>query len=311
MNQTRGSKRSSSPKKNNDISKKRMLDEKENVDTNLQNVSQPRPALQPIQPHSESTVPHIQILRCEESSLNDYHDMFPSPEQQEALSPPLSPSPSSSTPHLLLPEEQQEHLSYFFQNERRFMPTSGDYINEIQREISPNMRAILIGWIIEVCIDMNLSTDTIFHCKNYIDRYLSICHVPRCFLQLLGITCLFVASKLEDITPPTINDLVQVSDEIYQRIQIIELETKLLNVLDFSLVSINEKNFLRRYHLIELPFVRSKEKAERVRFLSNYLLELSLLEYSIIIYPPSIIAAAVFSLSLATFGFSPWVSFKI
>jgi hypothetical protein len=257
--------------------------------------------------NSSSSSQSVRNLRCE-TSLSEYHEICSSPPDDQDNTPPNSPSPSNMTPHTLLPDELREHLEYFFLNEKRFMPPTFDYMNDIQIEISPKMREILISWLIEVCIDMKLSSDTIFHTKNYIDRYLSVHSVPRSYLQLLGVTCLFIASKLEDITPPTIHDLIQVSDEIYERKHIIDLETKVLNALNFSLVSINEKNFLRRYHLIELPFVRSKETAELIRFLSNYLLELSLLEYSLIRFLPSMIAAAVFSVSLATFGYLPWSS---
>lgn len=63
--------------------------------------------------------------------------------------------------------------------------------------LQPQMRAILLDWLIEVCEVYKLHRETYYLAMDYIDRYLSIRHdVPKNQLQLIGITCLFIASKV-------------------------------------------------------------------------------------------------------------------
>lgn len=63
--------------------------------------------------------------------------------------------------------------------------------------LQPRMRAILLDWLIEVCEVYKLHRETYYLAMDYIDRYLSIHqNVPKNQLQLIGITCLFIAAKV-------------------------------------------------------------------------------------------------------------------
>lgn len=66
--------------------------------------------------------------------------------------------------------------------------------------LQPRMRAILLDWLIEVCEVYKLHRETYYLAMDYIDRYLSTHqNVPKNQLQLIGITCLFIASKVREI----------------------------------------------------------------------------------------------------------------
>lgn len=63
--------------------------------------------------------------------------------------------------------------------------------------LQPRMRAILLDWLIEVCEVYKLHRETYYLAMDYIDRYLSTHqNIPKSQLQLIGITCLFIASKV-------------------------------------------------------------------------------------------------------------------
>lgn len=63
--------------------------------------------------------------------------------------------------------------------------------------LQPRMRAILLDWLIEVCEVYKLHRETYYLTVDYIDRYLSVKHnISKNQLQLIGITCLFIASKV-------------------------------------------------------------------------------------------------------------------
>lgn len=59
------------------------------------------------------------------------------------------------------------------------------------------MRAILLDWLIEVCEVYKLHRETYYLAVDYLDRFLSTnSKISKTRLQLIGITCLFVAAKV-------------------------------------------------------------------------------------------------------------------
>ena len=52
--------------------------------------------------------------------------------------------------------------------------------------------------------EYRLVSDTLFLAISYIDRYLSLVPVMRSRLQLVGVTCLLVAAKYEEIYAPQV-----------------------------------------------------------------------------------------------------------
>lgn len=74
---------------------------------------------------------------------------------------------------------------------RRPLP---DYIEKIQKDVSVNMRAILVDWLVEVSEEYKLLSDTLYLTINYIDRFLSVNALNRQKLQLLGVSSMLIAS---------------------------------------------------------------------------------------------------------------------
>ena len=115
--------------------------------------------------------------------------------------------------------------------------------------------------------------------------------IRRNKLQLVGVSAMFIASKVEEMYAPEINDFVYITDNAYSAAEIRQMKLKLLNTLCF--------NFSRP---LPLHFLRRNSKAGDVDVLQHtvakYLVEVSLLEYDFAHYPPSLIAAAALFLSL-------------
>ena len=88
--------------------------------------------------------------------------------------------------------------------------------SQSQRDINATMRRILIDWLVEVAEEYRLESETLFLAVNYIDRFLSHVPVNRSKLQLVGVTCMLVASKYEEIHPPAVDEFVYISDNTYK-----------------------------------------------------------------------------------------------
>lgn len=95
-------------------------------------------------------------------------------------------------------------------------------LDAVQTEVTQHMRAILVDWLVEVAMEFNLGTQTLFLSVNYLDRMLESVPIPTTTLQLVGITCMLIAAKYEEIVPPSVSDFVEVTDGTYTKEEVRE-----------------------------------------------------------------------------------------
>lgn len=183
---------------------------------------------------------------------------------------------------------------------------STNYMEKVQRDITPSMRGILIDWLVEVSEEYRLVPDTLYLTVNLIDRFLSQNYMEKTRLQLLGVTCTLIASKYEEICAPRVEEFCFITDNTYKRGEVLKLESRVLNFLYFQLSVPTTKTFLRRF--IQAAQASYKHPSVELEFLANYLAELTLLEYSFLKFLPSLIAAAAVFLARWTLNQSdhPW-----
>ncbi|KAK9682581.1 hypothetical protein RND81_10G083400 [Saponaria officinalis] len=183
---------------------------------------------------------------------------------------------------------------------------SSDYMESMQRDVTSGMRGILVDWIIEVSEEYKLVPDTLYLTVNLIDRYLSGNYMEKQKLQLLGVTCLLIASKYEEMNAPQVEDFCYITANTYSKEEVLQMERKVLNFLCFQLSIPTTKTFLRRY--IHAAQASSKIPSVDFEFLANYLAELTLVEYSFLKFLPSLIAASAVFLARCTVNQSahPW-----
>ena len=91
------------------------------------------------------------------------------------------------------------------------------YFTTIQKEITEQMRSILVDWLIDVHFKFNFTEETLYMTILTIDRFLSVREVTRLNLQLLGIVAMFIACKHEEIDLPKSDDFIYVTDNAYTR----------------------------------------------------------------------------------------------
>ncbi|KAM7076220.1 G2/mitotic-specific cyclin-B1 [Ciconia maguari] len=169
----------------------------------------------------------------------------------------------------------------------------------VNREINGNMRAILIDWLVQVQIKFRLQQETLYLAVAIIDRFLQDNAVSKKMLQLVGVTAMFIASKYEEMFPPHIGDFAYVTDNTYTKFQICQMEMKILRALDFGLSRPLPPHFLRRASKIA-------EVDLEQHVLAKYLMELSIVDYDMVHFPPSKTAAAASCLALKLLNGCEW-----
>ena len=125
---------------------------------------------------------------------------------------------------------------------------------------------------------------------NIVDRYLEKTQVTVEKLQLIGVSAMLIACKYEEIYAPEIKDFVYITDTTYTCEQVLETENSILRCLDFNLTTPSAFRFLQRYS-------RICEFDDYSFNLARYIIELSLVEYKLIKYKPSNIAASAMHLT--------------
>ncbi|KAK6150300.1 hypothetical protein DH2020_015232 [Rehmannia glutinosa] len=169
-----------------------------------------------------------------------------------------------------------------------------------QFDINERMRAILIDWLVEVHHKFELRDETLFLTVNLIDRFLAKQSVVRKKLQLVGLVAMLLACKYEEVSVPVVDDLVFISDKAYTRKEVLEMEKLMLNTLQFNMSVPTPYVFMTR-------FLKAAQSDKKLELLSFFLIELCLVEYEMLKYPPSLLAAAaIYTAQSTLYGVGQW-----
>ena len=132
-------------------------------------------------------------------------------------------------------------------SESRHRPSTMQQL-ENQSDITLDMRHILLDWLVEVAQEYHLVHESYFRAVDLIDRFLyKTPNVSRGILQLAGCACLLIASKMEEIFPPEVDDLVYISDNTYSRNEMIDMELTIVKTLNLDLQFPLVTDFLNVY----------------------------------------------------------------
>ncbi|KAJ4718209.1 Cyclin A2 [Melia azedarach] len=180
------------------------------------------------------------------------------------------------------------------------------FMETVQHDITQTMRGILVDWLVEVSEEYKLVPDTLYMTVYLIDSFLSQNYIERQRLQLLGITCMLIASKYEEICAPRVEEFCFITDNTYSREEVLKMESQVLKCICFQLYAPTTKTFLRRF--LRAAQASYKSPSLELEYLANFLAELTLIDYSFLNFPPSIVAASAVFLARWTLDQSshPW-----
>lgn len=203
--------------------------------------------------------------------------------------------------------------------------------------LQPRMRAILLDWLIEVCEVYKLHRETYYLTVDYLDRYLTARKdVSKNQLQLIGITCLFVASKVEEIYPPKLAEFAYVTDGACSEEDILQQELLVLQALNWNVSPVTIMGWLSIYMQLNVTTCKSaaqhrqQTKSEILLNTSKYgksfiypqfsgfkfvktaqLIDLCSLDIDMADFPYSVVAAAAISHTFDRLvSFRPFFSFS-
>lgn len=130
----------------------------------------------------------------------------------------------------------QEEMYYFFElEEKRKKYLNLSYFQLKQNLITIDMRAVLIDWLMLLSAQLGFKRDTFHLSVSLIDIALSQLEtIESSKLQLVGVTCLIIAAKYEEICSPNMDMYAYSTGGAYTSKEIIFFEQKLLNLLSWN-----------------------------------------------------------------------------
>ncbi|XP_049398408.1 G2/mitotic-specific cyclin C13-1-like isoform X2 [Solanum stenotomum] len=260
---------------------------------------------------AEAMVQHLQQPNKKRVVLSEIQDLFNVGinhiEDKVFASEPLRPKCKQITKRKVKSSDDPQMCSAYasdiydylhqmeIEKKRRPLP---DYLEKVQKDVSANMRGVLVDWLVEVAEEYKLLSDTLYLTVSHIDRFLSMNVIPRQRLQLLGVSSMLIAAKYEEIKPPHVKDFCYITANTFTKKDVVKMEASVLQSLKFEMGSPTAKTFLRRFTRVAQEDVKNPDL--QFEFLGYYLAELSLLDYNCVKFLPSLVAAAVIFLSRFT-----------
>ena len=178
--------------------------------------------------------------------------------------------------------------------ELQYLPDA-NYMSK-QKDINHRMRAILIDWLVDVHLKYKMVPQTLYIAVNLIDRYLSSNEASRIKLQLVGVSSMFIASKYEEIYPPELKDFVYITDNTYVKSEVLHMESKMLSCLNFDIT------FPTQWSFLEI-FRKKLDLDQKTFYLAWFLMELSLINYKMLKFKMSQIAASALFIAIKSVNF--------
>ena len=184
---------------------------------------------------------------------------------------------------------KNEYLDEIYINllldEKKFKNKINPEYFSFQKSINYKMRSILIDWIIEIHFYFKFLKKTLFQTVYIIDAYLSKKNIDKKFLQLLGVASLLISCKENEIIYPSLNKLIQLTDNAFTISELKNMEIKIMKTLNFDVLSPTAEEFFE----INAKFFNFSDEHMCV---GEYFLKCSLIGYNMLKYNQSTIAIA-------------------
>jgi hypothetical protein len=167
--------------------------------------------------------------------------------------------------------------------------------------LNPRNRAVrrsLVLWMLDISHDLDVSADARYRGVQLAQKVMLLHKHVADELALMAAACIWMASKMEDTTPVTVESLTHISGDAFTAASLVEMERVVLRELDYELQNPTPLFFLENFwrQLVDLP------QYEEMRLQSLVLLESAITDSYSLLFLPSELAAASVNLTLKIHG---------
>ena len=119
----------------------------------------------------------------------------------------------------------------------------------------------IMQWIVEVSLQFRSLPDTLFRTRTIFDHYIKATpgKIPKNRLQLLISSAMAIASNIDEVYPPLLDDYVFLAGGSFRIDEIINTKKEMLKILRFQLLYPNISEFI--YHYSDDIYLKNKREA--------------------------------------------------
>lgn len=179
---------------------------------------------------------------------------------------------------------KQNNLKHILKNELQSGSTPLRNSFLCRHKIDKEMRTKMVDWMIEVLSSFSCEPNTFFIAVELMDSFLS--QTKRQFaskdIHLIGVTCMLISSKMEEILPFKICTVVEkMTHNKIPASEIQKMELEILTTLDFCLLKPKSLFVTAEFLFVKLNFFRM-EKFPQIKKIFVYLSKMIIHDYDLI-----------------------------
>ena len=152
-----------------------------------------------------------------------------------------------------------------------------NYLLNSDNEITPEMRAMVVDWLLEVHQIFHFQEKCLFTTIQLMDKYLSKKSISIDQFQLLALTALNVASKQEEVEYPILDNFITISKNTVTKQELIDMENDLLSTIKFSILSPTILDFFQIY--ASVCNLNPVEVSQGLYIMNILLIDINMLKY--------------------------------
>ena len=116
-----------------------------------------------------------------------------------------------------------------------------------RHKLVPEIRTKMVNWMCEIFYAYNSDFQTYFIAVDIMDKYINNSRkiIYNEDIHLIGITCIFIASKYEDYIPFSMKNIIsEIAKNKYKENDIINKEKEILKEINFDIISVSTYDFV-------------------------------------------------------------------
>jgi hypothetical protein len=164
---------------------------------------------------------------------------------------------------------RMDYFQYMLEMDSQTQPNVANM--QQQPEVRWDMRTLLVDFLVQIHGHFYLKNETLHLAINLLDRYMSKAVVIKKHYQLVGMTCLWIASKYEDGQDkvPKAFNLCSLSCDLYDEAAFATMERHVLKTINWDIGHPTTETFLQCYLMFSM-------NVSRVRQVARLLIEVTL-----------------------------------
>ena len=152
----------------------------------------------------------------------------------------------------IVPETVYDLTFYqnLIENSQKIRKINYKNILKNHKKINWEDRLHTLCWMMQICEEFAFKRDTYYYACNYLDNYLTFSSEKiknKKILELIGITCISISGKIEEVQIPKLKEYKNSIDDTFKIKDIIEMEQKICLTLGWKLINTNINTWLNWY----------------------------------------------------------------